>query len=131
MKVDKSKGKGSGKAEAKMKVLPPTMRKKHRYVGFRVISEEPIMFTDLDSAVWNTALDFYGEHGVSSMDLWLIKNTWDENGQSAIIRCSSSAVPATIAFLGVISRLGDTRIAIDITKISGTIRSLDGKQENQ
>jgi ribonuclease P/MRP protein subunit POP5 len=119
------------KAETKMKILPSTMRTKHRYVSFRVISEEPVMFSDLDSAVWNTALDFYGELGVAGMDIWLIKNTWDEKAQSAVIRCAASAVPATLVFMGIITRLGDTRIAIDIGKVSGTIKGVEKMVQDQ
>jgi RNase P/RNase MRP subunit POP5 len=117
--------------EAKMKILPPTERKKHRYVSFRVISEEPVVFSDLDSAIWNTALDFQGEIGVSKMDLWIIKNTWDEKNQSAVVRCSAGAVPQTVASLGILSRLGDNRIALHVQKISGTVKGLNLDAERE
>jgi ribonuclease P/MRP protein subunit POP5 len=112
------------KTKTKMKILPPTMRKKHRYVRFQVLSDEPIVYSDLDAAVWNTALDFYGEFGVAGMDLWLVKNLYDRKQQIGILRCMHTAVPAVIACLGLITRLGDTRVSTKILKVSGTIKGL-------
>lgn len=111
----------------KMKILPPTARKKHRYVRFQVLSDEPIVYSDLDTAIWNTALDFYGEFGVAAMDLWLVKNLYDRKQQIGILRCSHMAVPSVIACLGLITRLGDTRVSIKILKVSGTIKGLEKK----
>jgi len=109
---------------AKMKILPPTARKKHRYVKFQVLSDEPIVYSDLDAAVWNTALDFYGEFGVAGMDLWLIKNLYDSKKQTGVLRCAHTSVPAVVACLGLITRLGDTRVTVKILKVSGTIKGL-------
>ncbi len=111
-------------SEKKMKVLPPTQRKKHRYVKFQVISEYPIIFSDLDAAIWNTVLDFYGEFGVADMDLWFVKNLYDSKKQIGILRCAHTAVQKAIAHLGLITRLGDTRVSIKILKVSGTIKGL-------
>jgi ribonuclease P/MRP protein subunit POP5 len=111
-------------ANTKMKILPPTARKKHRYVKFQVLSDEPIVYSDLDAAIWNTVLDFYGEFGVSAMDLWIVKNLYDSKKQIGILRCAHTSVPATIACLGLITRLGDTRVTINILKTSGTIKGL-------
>ena len=115
----------------RMKVLPPTMRKKHRYVSFCVISEEPLQFADLEAAVWNTALDFHGETGVSRMDMWLVKNTWDQKKQSCVIRCERSSVTAVLSFLGIITRLGDNRATIDVQKVSGSVKGLGVRADDR
>jgi ribonuclease P/MRP protein subunit POP5 len=107
-----------------MKVLPPTDRRKHRYIRFQVLSDEPVVYSDLDAAVWNTALDFYGESGVSNMDMWLVKNLYDSKRQIGILRCAHTSVQHAVACLGMIGRLGDTRVSIKILKVSGTIKGL-------
>jgi ribonuclease P/MRP protein subunit POP5 len=112
------------KRKREMKVLPSTQRGKHRYVRFQVLSEEQVEFSDLDAALWNTALDFYGERGVAGMDLWLVKNLYDSSKQIGIARCAHTAVPAMLACLGLLARLGDVRVAVKILKVSGTIRGL-------
>jgi len=111
----------------KLKTLLPTLREKHRYIKFQVISEEPIVYADLEQAVWNTMLDFFGEDGVSKQSLWLIKNTYNSRKQIGIIRCNNKSVPEVVAGLGLISRLGDVRVIFKILKISGTIKRLNFK----
>lgn len=110
----------------KLKILPPTLREKKRYIMFQVISEEgeTIDYSDLEQAIWNTCLDFLGEYGVSKASIWLVKNCWNEKKHVGIIRCNHKSVHDVIASLGLISRLGDTKIIIKIIKVSGTIKTI-------
>lgn len=112
------------KRKREMKVLPSTQRGRHRYVRFQLLSDEPVEFSDLDAALWNTSLDFCGERGVAAMDLWLVKNLYDSSKQIGIARCAHTAVPAVLACMGLLARLGDVRVAVKILKVSGTIRGL-------
>jgi len=112
------------KQKEKLKILLPTLREKERYVSFKVISEEPINYADLESAIWGTILDFFGEHGISKTSLWLIKNLYSEKDQIGVIKCNNKSVPQVIACLGLISRLGDARVIFKILKVSGTIKGL-------
>jgi ribonuclease P/MRP protein subunit POP5 len=108
----------------KLKILPPTLRQKDRYVAFQILSEYEITYSDLEAAIWNTMLDFFGEYGLSKMNMWVVKNLYDEQRQIGVIRCNNLAVQQVIAGLGLISRLGDCRIAAKIFKVSGTIKGL-------
>jgi len=110
--------------EEKLKILLSTLREKDRYIAFRVLSEESITYADLEAAVWNTFLDFYGEFGVSRQSMWLIKNLYDEQNQIGVIKCNNKSVPAVVAGLGFITRMGDTRVVFKILSISGTIKGL-------
>ena len=108
----------------KLKILLPTLREKVRYISFQVISEEPIIYEDLEQAILNTLIDFYGEYGFSKLSAWIVKNLYDQEKQVGIIRCNNKSVSQVIAGLGLISRLGETRVTIKILKVSGTIRGL-------
>lgn len=112
------------KQNERLKILSPTLRERERYISFKLISDEPITYSDLESAIWNQLLDFYGEYGVSKTSMWLIKNLWDEKNQSGVIRCNNKSVLQVIAGLGLIPRLGDTRIIFKILKVSGTLKGL-------
>jgi ribonuclease P/MRP protein subunit POP5 len=112
------------KQENRLKFLLPTLREKDRYIAFQVISEEPIAYSDLEAAVLNTLLDFYGEYGFAELSLWIIKNLYDPGSQIGVVRCNNKSVQKTIAGLGLVSRLGETRITIKISKVSGTIKGL-------
>lgn len=110
--------------QKKLKTLLPTLREKNRYVLFQIISEEPISYSDLEGAILNTALDFYGEYGFSELSLWVMKNLYQPDKQIGVIRCNNKSVSKVIACLGLISRLGDVRIIFKILKVSGTIKGL-------
>ena len=109
-----------------MKIVIPTLREKNRYISFQIISEkgEEFTYSDLESAIWNTILDFLGEYGVSKTSLWLLKDRWDQKTQIGILRCNHKSVQEVIASLGLIDRLGDNRIAFKVLKISGTIKGV-------
>jgi len=106
------------------KTLLPTLREKKRYISFQVISEEPINYSDLEPAIWGTTLDFLGEHGISKTSLWLVKNLYNPGKQIGVIRCNHKSVQDVIACLGLITRLGDTRVIFKVLKVSGTIKGL-------
>jgi len=117
-------GSEGGQMKDRLKILPPSLREKERYVKFKVLSEEPINYSDLEAAVWNIFLDFHGEVGVSGLSLWLIKNRWDGRNQTGVVKCNNMSVQKVVAGLGVISRLGDSRVIFKILKVSGTIKGL-------
>jgi len=110
----------------KLKTLLPSLREKKRYISFQIISEkgEEFTYSDLESAVWNTTLDFLGEYGVSRTSVWLLKDCWNQKTQKGILRCNHKSVQEVIASLGLIDRLGDNRITFKVLKISGTIKSI-------
>jgi ribonuclease P/MRP protein subunit POP5 len=113
------------KQKPRLKVLPPTLREKKRYIRFKIISEEPVEYSDLQEAIFNVFLDFYGENEVGRFGLKLIKNLWNSKNQTGVIKCSHLYLPKVLAGLGLISRLGDIRIVFKIEKVSGTIRGLE------
>lgn len=110
--------------QEKLKISLPTLRERKRYIKFKVISEEPIVYEDLEQAILNTFLDFYGENGFSKLSLWVFKNLWDGKNQTGVIKCNNKSVLQVVAGLGLISRLGDTRVIFKILKVSGTIKGL-------
>ena len=111
--------------KSKLKMSSPTLRERERYVYFKIVSDEKVLYSDLEAAIWNTLIEFYGEWGVSRMSVWFVKNTWDDAGQSGVIRCNNFSVPQLIAGMGLISRLGDSRIILKVEKVSGTIKGLE------
>ena len=112
------------KGKRELKIVLPTLREKDRYISFRVMSEEQIIYSDLEGALWNTLMDFFGELGTSLTSVWLIKNLYDEQEQAGVIRCNHESVQKILTALGLIERLGDTRVIVKVLKVSGTIKGL-------
>lgn len=111
--------------KSRLKMSSPTLRERERYVYFKIISDGKVLYSDLEAAIWNTLIGFYGESGVGGMSVWFVKNTWDDRSQSGVIRCNNLSVPRLIAGLGLIPRLGESRIVLKVEKVSGTIKGLE------
>lgn len=113
----------------KLKKVPLSLRKRKRYISFKVIPEkgEKFTYSDLEAGIWNTMLDFLGEQGVSKTSFWLMKDCWDEKKQIGILRCNHKSVEVVLASLGLIDRLGGNRITFKVLNISGTINSIKKK----
>ena len=107
----------------KLKMMP-SLREKKRYLKIKIFSTEKISYSDLESLIWNTFLEIYGEEGVSKLSLWIIKNLWREDEQTVVLRCSNKGVSKVIFGLGLMQRLGDARINVKILNVSGSIKKL-------
>ncbi len=108
---------------AEPKMLPPTLRAKKRYIVFDVISESPVQYADMVSAIWGSMLSFLGELETSEAKIWLIQNLYDEKAQRGVLKCSHNYVEHMRATLALISMIGETRAVIKINGVTGTIKS--------
>ena len=115
---------GSKGGLMRLKILPSSLRERRRYIKLKIISDEPIAFSDFKAAVTNVFLDFYGELGFSELSLTFINNSFDPKRQVCILRCNHKSVQKVLAALGFIQRLGDVRILIKILGVSGTLKKL-------
>lgn len=81
----------------------------------------------MEQVILNTFLDFYGEEGFSKLSMWIIKNLYNSKEQVGVIKCNNRSVQKVILGLGLISRIGDSRVIFDILKVSGTLKGLKVK----
>ena len=111
----------------KPQILPPTLRNRKRYLAFRIISENKVNYNDLSNTIWHSILNFLGEFGSSEADAWIIKESYKEDEQIGLIKCSHISVEKVRAALALVQRIGDTRVIIQILGISGTIKAAKKK----
>ena len=109
------------------KLLPPSMRSQKRYIVFEVISEQPVVYNDIMSAIWTSMLSFLGELGSSSAKVWFIHNIYDEKTQRGVVKCSHDSVEHVRAALSLIQIIGETKCIVKIVGVTGTIKSAKGK----
>ena len=103
--------------------LPPTLRPKNRYLAYQVVSEKKIPFSDLINAMLHSVLNFLGELGTSQSNIWIIRNTWDEEKSMGLVRCNHTSIEQVRAALALVQRVGDTPVVIKVLGVSGTIRA--------
>ena len=103
--------------------LPPTLREIHRYLAYQVVSESRVPFPELTNTIWGSILSFLGELGAAKANVWIIKDTYDEEKQIGLIRCNHTSVEQVRSALALISRIGDTRVIVKVLGISGTMKA--------
>lgn len=111
----------------KLKILPPHLRNKKRYITFEVISLQPLTREDVISLIWEAALDFYGACGTGDFDLWVVK-VWncDIPGKNVIrgmLRCNREKVNEVRSVFPTITRFKGDRVVFHTLGTSGTIKS--------
>ena len=109
------------------KLLPPSLRSQKRYIIFEVISEQPVLYNDINAAVWNSLLEFLGELGSSSAKMWFIHNIYDDKYQRGVIKCAHDHVEQLRAALSLVQIIGETKCIIKIIGVTGTIKSAKAK----
>ncbi|MBN2203158.1 MAG: ribonuclease P protein component 2 [Candidatus Aenigmarchaeota archaeon] len=109
--------------EKKPKPLPSTLRSRRRYIAYQVISEEKVLLADITNTIWHSVLNFLGEHGTSETDMWIARDTYNEETQTGLIRCSHDSVEKIRASLALIQRIGDARVVFKVLGISGTMNA--------
>ena len=136
----------------KLKILPPTLRIKNRYLVLDIKSELGFNKDELISAIWDACIRFYGECETSNFDLWLMRlyntpysilkqnlteddeillNNLNNNYKScpdcfyqkAILRCRRNFEDKVRSSLATMSMYKGKKIAINTIGISGTVSS--------
>ena len=92
----------------KLKILPPTLRDKKRYIAFEVTSHGSLGRDDIISMILDASLYLYGACGAGKFDLWVVK-LWrcktDKNSpkgineyrMKGILRCRREEIDSVMA----------------------------------
>lgn len=106
----------------KLKQLP-ALRKKSRYIVFKVHAENRLTYQNVRDAVYNAVSEWFGASGMARADIHLIKNLWDHEEQKGFIRCSHRVVDDVKAALLTVRQIGDEKVIFQTLRVSGTIKT--------
>ncbi len=118
----------------KLKILPPTMRDKKRYIAFELIFQGHMSREDIINTITDASLYLHGACGTGKFDLWVVrlwscgqKNTdsdhVDEKHMKGIIRCRREEIDSVRAILPTITKFRGKNVVFHTLGISGTIKS--------
>lgn len=117
----------------KLKILPPTLRDKKRYITFEVICQGRLNRDDVISMLLDGSLYLHGACGTAKSDIWIVKlfdcsgehsnNVNDEHRMKGILRCRREEVDSVTAVLPTITKFRGKSIVFHTLGISGTIKS--------
>ncbi len=116
----------------KLKVLPPTLRKKHHYLVLDVKSEVQISKEEMLQYTLDACIRYWGENHSSNFNLWVVRHyliceTTKNNeaifNYKTVLRCVRSYEDDVRVALSTLSRYNKNRVAINTIGISGTVKS--------
>lgn len=99
------------------------LRNKKRYILCRVRSSSSgINAATLHSAIMNKISELYGWGGraIAGLKVWQHKDRQNH----FILRCSLRGLPQVLTGVTLLTNINHERVAIDVLRISGTIKSL-------
>ncbi len=108
-----------------MKPIPPTMRKKRRYIAFRVLCKEKLTKRQVVNAVIEESIGFFGENLTSDFGLWIAE--FDEKKQQGFLICNRNYKSEVVVALSLIKGVGEVRVSFQVFGVSGTIKALKRK----
>jgi ribonuclease P/MRP protein subunit POP5 len=115
----------------KLKILPPTLREKKRYIGLKIYSSTKLKREEIFSILWNSIINIYGEIESSKINLWIVESKEVPNPQrfqyNAIVKCQRGYETELITAISSIYRYKKERIVVHSIGTSGTIKSLKKK----
>lgn len=114
----------------KLRILPPTLRVKKRYIAFEVVSQVPLTRDDLINLIWDGSQDLYGACGTGKFDIWVVK-VWKcdfgdyENSSTmkGILRCNRNELDAVKSVIPTITKFRGQKVVFHTLGISGTIKA--------
>ncbi len=107
-----------------MKRLPPSFQKDHRYLKFKIRSEEEFEFSDVVEELWNQIETDLGTVRASKADIWIIKNKFELGSQEGVIKVNREMEDQLITALLFLERIDGEDAFIEFVSSSGMIEKL-------
>lgn len=101
-----------------MKGLPPALRRRKRYIAFRIIAKRKFEQKEVVDALMDSLIKTFGELGSANTGVWI--EYFD--GERGIVRCYNDAIDKVKVALTLINQIGDIRVIPLTLGVSGTIK---------
>ena len=98
-------------------------------MALRAESPQPLDERDVMNALWDTVYQLYGEFGASQTALHQV--SWDSETTTLVIRCSHKMLEPVWAAAAAITTVEETRVAIRVVAVSGTLKALQKKLDQR
>jgi len=103
----------------KLKPLQPSLREKKRYIGFEIISENEISFSDFEKSFKENLANLIGFYGISNAGAFVVKERYKNN--KGIIRVNNNYTTIVKASFVKLKKINDELLIVKSIKTSGMI----------
>jgi len=91
-----------------------------RYILVKVVCDRKLTNEQLNEALNNSAKRYFGELGLSRIDLRIIR--FDAESSMAIISCERNATPEVGAAMSLITTYAEVPMSLLALRVSGTVK---------
>jgi len=107
-----------------MKPLLPSLREKKRYIVIEIIGNK-INVGKSENQIYQSIIKFLGELGVSRANIKIISDSW--KGNKGIIKTNVKYVDEVKVALGLIKKLENKDIIVNVVGVSGILKKAKSK----
>ncbi|MDA3855830.1 MAG: hypothetical protein PF569_06210 [Candidatus Woesearchaeota archaeon] len=118
-------GKPSQIKETKLKPILPVLREKKRFIKIKLESKKKYDFKTLSYSLNNQILYYLGAIDFGKGGVWILKDKFNFEDQTAIIKVSTKFKDKTLAALTLINKIDNDEIKLEIIRISGTLKGVE------
>lgn len=104
--------------------MKPSQRPSYRYMRLKIHAEASVSFQELLDAYWGAVPEFTGLREFSDADAWLIKNRFEREKQTAVLRVKREYEKVFEASLTLIDEFEGKKGFVEIEKVSGSVSSV-------
>lgn len=117
----------------KLKILPPTLREKKRYIAINIYSKDNLAKDKIIQLLWNSILNIHGEMIASRINLWFVNLKEVSNDKRYQYKCMVKFSrgydeEVRLAF-NTITNYKKNPVVVETLGISGTLKALDKKYD--
>jgi RNase P/RNase MRP subunit POP5 len=102
--------------------LKPSLREKKRYLVIKVISKEKFSYNVIKSALEEKMKEFLGTLLLSKASPILLKEKFNKENQTLIIKINNKYVNELKASLTLVKEVGDKKVIVKSVVCSGTLK---------
>lgn len=107
--------------------LPPSLREKHRYIIFELLSDTEHDLGAFVDTAWDAMLDLLGEAGTAEANPWILKDLFNEETQRGGLRVNKDSVESVRSALALITAINGVETTVHVLGVTGTIDSAERK----
>ena len=107
------------------RIVKVKMRRNPRYLALKIESDRTFERKIFLNNVWRSLTKLYGEYGASKAGMALVE--YEPEKGFAVLRCENEALTMVRAALAALTSIGETRVAVHVLAVSGTLRALRKK----
>jgi RNase P/RNase MRP subunit POP5 len=106
----------------KIKGLLPSLREQNRYVLFEVMSGKQHEYIDVASAVLQECKSYFGVVGFAKAGPMIIRNKWDSEKQTGILKVDRKYVDWAKAAFIMIKSIKENPVIVRSKTVSGILK---------